>query len=156
MGRIGCAFRCVIKNTNINLMLALLLLAAPIFLNRAQAQSDLGVSYMRQYIGGKLIHCVKRDGEVISGRYTSILIHFCSSGEFFLFGETERETVLENFERSHWSAQGRWGVARIEGNLVIVVRSGSDNLDVIPVSLSTDGAVQLPRRCQIDGNARCR
>ena len=66
------------------------------------AQSDAQVSAIDRYLSGRRFLVSYREGGPVYGSHIFLDVHYCSSGQYLLAGESRRQTVLDNWQVNRW------------------------------------------------------
>ncbi|MCW5519438.1 hypothetical protein J1N09_06290 [Aureitalea sp. L0-47] len=80
-----------------------------------QAQSNPSVEELQQFFNGQQLLVTYREGEAVYGTYYFLEIHYCPNGYYGLYGNTVKQTVLGNEQRSNWQEYGNWKVINQNG-----------------------------------------
>jgi hypothetical protein len=130
-----------------------LVLATPA---RAQTASD--ERNVRDIFAGQKMLVTWRDGGPLYGTFFTLQVHFCSSGRYMTFGESRRQTVLDNQQVSNLDDRGSWNVATFQGQLVLRYLSDSGQANAVPVRVLPNGTIWVGEGVTVirQGAAQCR
>ena len=143
-------------NTRIGVLLALI--TAFSSLGPAQAQSDPQLKAISQYLSGRRFLVTYREGGAAYGTHNFLDVHYCANGEFILFGKSERQTVMDNWQRNSWEDAGRWEVVRFQGRAGVRWVSRSGKIDFAAVEILPGGRLWAGEGVSVQpqGPARCK
>jgi hypothetical protein len=147
----------ILKSSNVPpILLALITAFSPLV--RAQAQTDPQLIAINKYLSGRRLLVTYREGGAVYGTHNFLDVHYCANGEFILFGRSERQTVLDNFQRSSWEDTGRWEVVRLQGRAGVRWVSRSGKVDFAALEILPDGRLWAGEGVSIQpqGPARCK
>lgn len=97
------------------LLLGCFLLYAPAI----NGQSIPSIEEVQNFFNNQNILISYREGEVIYGTYYFMEIHYCPTGQYGLYGNTVKQTVLGNEQRSNWQEFGTWQITSQNGQVGI-------------------------------------
>ena len=122
------------------------------------AQSDAQVSAIDRYLSGRRFLVSYREGGPVYGAHIFLDVHYCSSGQYLLAGETRRQTVLDNWQVNRWEDSGRWAVLRIAGRVGVRASSNSGKVDFVAAKVLPDGRLWVGDGVSVSpkGPALCR
>ena len=118
------------------LLLPFLTLASP----AAQGPSEAAV---RDFFNGQQMLVTYREGGPLYGTFFTLQVHFCRSGRYITFGESRRQTVLDNEQVSRFTDEGTWEVATLRGQMVLRYVSVSGQPNVVAINVAPNGRVSL-------------
>ena len=121
------------------------------------AQADQQVHHVRRSLSGQKTLVTYREGGALYGTYVLLEIHLCDSGQYMLFGQSRKQTVLGNEQPSRWRDSGRWDVLSSRGQVGLVYVSASGHSDFVPIHLQSDGRIRTTDGFSIErrGRAQC-
>jgi hypothetical protein len=90
--------------------IGLLLSCFLLFSTSGRAQTIPSVEEVQYFFNNQNIMITYREGEVIYGTYYFIEIHYCPGGQYGLYGNSVKQTVLGNEQRGNWQEFGTWQV----------------------------------------------
>ena len=142
--------------TPIIVLSVLLMASAPIAIVRAQADPQLNA--IDRSLSGRRFLVSYREGGAAYGTHVSLEIHYCANGEYILFGRSQRQTVLDNWQVNNWQDAGRWNVVRVQGQTGVRAVSVSGKVDFVAVETLPGGRLWAGEgvSVQAQGPARCR
>lgn len=82
--------------------------------NHVYAQNIPSETEVYNFFSNNKILIAYREGEVLYGTYYFLEIHYCPNG-YGLYGNTVKQTVLGNEQRSNWQEFGTWKVVTQNG-----------------------------------------
>jgi len=80
-----------------------------------------------------------REGEVIYGTYYFIEIHYCPGGQYGLYGNSVKQTVLGNEQRGNWQEFGTWKVTAQDGAVGIYYVTTEGVQQFVPIYKLSNG-----------------
>ena len=101
-------------------------------------QSIPSVDEVRNFFINQNILISYREGEVIYGTYYFMEIHYCPTGQYGLYGNTVKKTVLGNEQRSNWQEFGTWQVTSQSGQVGIYYATQT-NQQFVPIYKLANG-----------------
>jgi hypothetical protein len=112
---------------------------------------------MRGFFSGQQMFVTYREGGALYGTFFTLPVHFCRSGRYMTFGESRRQTILDNEQVNRFTDEGTWDVATFGGRLVLRYLSVSGQPNVVAINVSPDGRVYLGEGISVSrqGPARC-
>ena len=146
----------MIKPWRIIVLFTIVVLFFPV--GTLSAQTDPQVQHLKQYLNGQKILLSSRKGGPIYGTFYFEEIHFCPSGQYMLFGQSRKQTVLGNEQVNNWEDCGIWNVIHVQGQVALQYRSRSGTGNIIPIHFLPDGRIQIPDGISLQkpGGAQCR
>jgi hypothetical protein len=98
-----------------------------------------------------------REGGPAYGTHFFLDVHYCSSGQFILFGQSRRQTVLDNWQNNSWEDAGQWDVVRLQGRAGVRAVSRTGKVDFVPVEILPGGRLWAGEGVSVQpqGPARC-
>ena len=135
-----------------------LLLLAVFPATPARAQTEPNERNVRGIFAGQKMLVTWRDGGPLYGTFFTLQVHFCSSGRYMTFGESRRQTVLDNQQVSNLDDRGSWNVATFQGQLVLRYLSDSGQTNAVPVRVLPNGNIWVGDGVTVirQGAAQCR
>ena len=103
-----------------------------------QGQSIPSQEEVRNFFNNQNILISYREGEVIYGTYYFMEIHYCPTGQYGLYGNTVKKTVLGNEQRSNWQEFGTWQITSQNG-LVGIYYATQTNQQFVPIYKLANG-----------------
>jgi hypothetical protein len=133
--------------------LVLSFIAAP-----AMAQSQLQEEAVKQALIGQHMLVTYREGGTVYGTYYFRDVHFCSSGNYIVRGQSQKDTVLGNTQVNRLDDAGTWDVTTINGHVVLRSLSYSGRPSIVPITLMANGRIWLGEGVTVvsRGTAQCR
>jgi hypothetical protein len=124
----------------------------------AFAQTETQVESIRRFFSGQRILVTFRSGAAIYGTYVFLDVHFCPSGKYMSFGQSRKQTVLNNEQVNNWRDSGVWNVDSFHGEVLLRYVSVSGERNALPVRRLPDGGVWLGEGISIQprGYALCK
>src|SRR5687768_3490590 len=97
------------------------LLAAAIVLLLPSGASAQGPpeAALRDFFNGQQMLVTYREGGALYGTFFTLEVHFCRSGRYVTFGESRRQTILDNEQVNRFSDEGTWEITTFRGQLVL-------------------------------------
>jgi hypothetical protein len=134
-------------------LLLALCLATP-----ARAQTEPNERNVRDLFAGQKMLVTWRDGGPLYGTFFTLQVHFCNSGRYMTFGESRRQTVLDNQQVSNLDDRGSWNVTTFQGQLVLRYLSDSGQANAVPVRVLPNGNIWVGEGVTVirQGAAQCR
>lgn len=122
------------------------------------AQSHQQASKAKGYFSGQKMLVTYREGGPVYGTYFFLEIHYCRSGQYLLFGQSRKQTVLGNAQVNNWRDNGTWNIISFQGKIALQYQSTSGRRDLIPIQLLPDGSIWVNEGVSIQkrGRAQCR
>ena len=137
----------------------ILVLPALLFLSASLARSeDAQVQGLRQSLAGQKFLVTYRDGGAVYGTYNFLQVHLCRSGNYFIIGQSRKQTVLNNQQINNWRDQGMWDVVNIGGQVGVKYLSTSGAATFYPTRILPDGTIAAGNGITVirKGPAQCR
>ncbi len=130
-----------------------LVLPGPAYTQTAEKE----IAYVKQYFSGHRVYATYREGGPVYGTYFELDVHYCQSGQFFVYGKSTKQTVLDNQQINNWEEYGRWDIVRYQGQVGIWYASSNGNQDFLPTTVNRDGSVSVGNGVSIKrtGRAQC-
>jgi len=75
-----------------------------------KAQTNPSVEELHNFFNGRQLLITYREGEAVYGTYYFLEIHYCPNGFYGLYGTSEKQTVLDNVQKSSWQEFGNWKI----------------------------------------------
>ena len=104
-----------------------------------QAQVNPSIGDLHTYFNNQQLLLTYREGEVIYGTYYFIEIHYCPNGYYGLYGNTVKQTVLGNEQKSNWQEFGTWKIINQEGINGIYYLANNGNQQFYPLYKLANG-----------------
>jgi len=122
------------------------------------AQTDERVQDVKRFFSGQRMLVTFRNGGPVYGTYFFLDVHFCPSGRYMTFGQSRKQTVLNNEQVNSWREDGVWDIVGSEEGMVLRYLSSSGERNAVPVRLLPDGRVSLGDGVSVvrRGSAQCR
>ena len=145
-------------NATVGVLLAVGMAVLPFQTAAALAQSDSELGAIDRYLRGRQFLVAYREGGAAYGTHIRLEVHYCPSGQFVLFGQSRRQTVLDNWQVNNWEDAGRWDVIRVQGQPGVRAVSIAGRTDFAPVKMLPDGRLWAGDgvSVQLRGAARCK
>ena len=124
----------------------------------AHAQAGSNERTVRDLLAGQKMLVTWRDGGSLYGTFFTLQVHFCNSGRYMTFGESRRQTVLDNQQVSNLDDRGSWDVATLQGQLVLRYLSDTGQANAVPVRVLPNGNIWVGEGVTVlrQGPAQCR
>lgn len=124
----------------------------------AHAQTDPDARSVRDFFAGQKLLVTWRDGGALYGTFFTLQVHLCRSGRYMTFGESRRQTVLDNQQVSNLDDRGSWDIATFQGQLVVKYLSDSGQANAVPVRVMPNGGIWVGEGVTVirQGAAQCR
>jgi len=121
------------------------LFAAAIALLLPSGASAQGVSVaaVEDFFNGQQMLVTYREGGALYGTFFTLQVHFCRSGRYVTFGESRRQTVLDNEQVNRFTDEGTWEITTFRGQLVLQYVSVSGQPNIVAVNVAPNGRVSL-------------
>jgi len=119
---------------------------------------DHQVQLIKQYFNGHKVLISYREGGPLYGTDFLAEIHFCPSGQYISFGQSYKQTILDNVQENNWEEYGQWEVISFQGQATLQFLSTSGERNFLPIPLLPDGRVWIGDGVSIErqGRAQCR
>jgi hypothetical protein len=98
---------------------------------------------VRDFFQGRQMLVTYREGGVLYGTFFTLQVHFCRSGRYITFGESRKQTVLDNEQVNRFTDQGTWEIASVQGRPVLRYLSTSGQPNVVAINVAPNGRVTL-------------
>ena len=115
---------------------------------------DEQAQYLGQYLSGQQILVSYREGGAVYGTYYFTEIHFCSTGQYVLLGQSRKQTVLGNEQVNNWREEGSWEIIRSQGEVGILYQPASRSDYFVPVSVLPNGQLWVADGVSIQRQGR--
>lgn len=134
------------------------LLLAVFLTTPAHAQTGSNERNVRDLFAGQTMLVTWRDGGPLYGTFFTLQVHFCNSGRYMTFGESRRQTVLDNQQVGNLDDRGSWDVATLQGQLVLRYLSDTGQANAVPVRVLPNGNIWVGEGVTVirQGAAQCR
>ncbi len=122
-----------------------------------EAQSNATVEEVQNFFNNQNILITYREGEVIYGTYNFLEIHYCPSGQYGLYGNSVKKTVLGNEQRNNWQEFGNWKVISQNGLVGIYYNTTAGAQNFVPIYRFANGDFYIGEGISIvkQGTAIC-
>lgn len=122
----------------------------------AAAQSS-EAEQLDQFLRGNHLLVSYREGGAVYGTYYVLQIHYCTSGQYFLYGESSKQTVLGNYQKGNWQEAGTWAGTTRQGQLGVQYQPQGQVPDFVPVRMLPDGGIWVGEGVSVipQGRAQC-
>ena len=97
---------------------------------------------VRDFFNGQQMLVTYREGGALYGTFFTLQVHFCRSGRYMTFGESRKQTVLDNEQVNTFSDEGTWEITTFRGQMVLKYVSVSGQPNMVPVRV-LNGRVSL-------------
>jgi hypothetical protein len=113
---------------------------------------------IKTYLTGKRVLITYREGSPVYGTYFFFYTHFCMSGQYMIFAQSRKQTVLGNEQVYNWEEYGTWDVISVQTQATLQFRSTSGELGSYPIRLLSDGGIWIGDGISVtqQGEAQCR
>jgi hypothetical protein len=98
---------------------------------------------LRDFFNGQQMLVTYREGGALYGTFFTLEVHFCRSGRYVTFGESRRQTILDNEQVNRFSDEGTWEITTFRGQLVLKYVSVSGEPNVVAINVAPNGRVWL-------------
>jgi hypothetical protein len=98
---------------------------------------------VRDFFNGQQMLVTYREGGTLYGTFFTLQVHFCRSGRYMTFGESRKQTILDNQQVSHFTDEGTWEITTFRGQLVLKYVSVSGRPNIVAVNVAPNGRVSL-------------
>jgi hypothetical protein len=98
---------------------------------------------IKDFFNGQQMLVTYREGGALYGTYFTLQVHFCRSGRYLTFGESRRQTVLDNEQVNRFTDEGTWEITPLLGRLVLKYVSVSGQPNAVVVNVAPNGRVSL-------------
>jgi len=106
----------------------------------AQAPGD--IQYIKRYPRGHAFQIAYREGGPLYGTYFFLDVHFCSSGQYILHGQSLKQTILGNEQVNNWTDNGVWDVVSVQGHASLRYVAASGARDTVALEILPDGHIR--------------
>jgi hypothetical protein len=112
---------------------------------------------LRDFFNGQQMLVTYREGGPLYGTFFTLEVHFCRSGRYVTFGESRRQTILDNEQVNRFSDEGTWEITTLRGQRVLKYVSVSGEPNLVAVNVAPNGRVWLGDGITVvrQGPARC-
>ncbi len=137
--------------------IALLILGFVLYSIPGKAQTTPTYEEVQYFFNNQNILLTYREGEVIYGTYYFIEIHYCPNGQYGLYGNSVKKTVLGNEQRSNWQEFGTWKVMNQDGYVGLYYEATSGEQQFVPIYKLNNGDLFISEGTTIvnQGQADC-
>lgn len=105
--------------------------------------SGASVAAVDDFFNGQQMLVTYREGGPLYGTFFTLQVHFCRSGRYVTFGESRRQTILDNEQVNRFTDEGTWEIATFRGQLVLQYVSISGQPNIVAVNVAPNGRVSL-------------
>ena len=98
---------------------------------------------LRDFFNGQQMLVTYREGGPLYGTFFTLEVHFCRSGRYATFGESRRQTILDNEQVNRFSDEGTWEITTYRGQPVLKYVSVSGEPNVVAINVAPNGRVWL-------------
>ena len=98
---------------------------------------------IREFFNGQQMLVTYREGGALYGTFFTLQVHFCRSGRYITFGESRRQTVLDNQQVNRFTDEGTWEVTTVRGQTVLRYLSISGQPNMVAINVAPNGRVTL-------------
>ena len=98
---------------------------------------------IREFFNGQQMLVTYREGGALYGTFFTLQVHFCRSGRYITFGESRRQTVLDNQQVNRFTDEGTWEVTTVRGQMVLRYLSISGQPNMVAINVAPNGRVTL-------------
>lgn len=121
------------------------------------AQEDSQVQRIKNAFKGQRLLITYREGEVLYGTYYFYDAHFCQSGQYMVFAQSRKRTILDNEQVNNWEEYGTWNVVSLQGQVFLQCNPNSGEQYSYPVRLLPNGQIWIGEGISIQrqGRAEC-
>ena len=98
---------------------------------------------VRDFFNGQQMLVTYREGGPLYGTFFTLQVHFCRSGRYITFGESRRQTVLDNQQVNRFTDEGTWEVTTVRGQMVLRYLSISGQPNMVAINVAPNGRVSL-------------
>jgi hypothetical protein len=98
---------------------------------------------VRDFFNGQQMLVTYREGGALYGTFFTLQVHFCRSGRYITFGESRRQTVLDNEQVNRFTDEGTWEVTTVRGQMVLRYVSVSGQPNMVAINVAPNGRVSL-------------
>lgn len=109
----------------------------------ASTQGASSIAAVENFFNGQQMLVTYRDGGPLYGTFFTLQVHFCRSGRYVTFGESRRQTVLDNEQVNRFTDEGTWEITTFRGQLVLQYVSVSGQPNIVAVNVAPNGRVSL-------------
>jgi hypothetical protein len=120
-----------------------IVLLLPLGASTQGASSGASVAAVEDFFNGQQMLVTYRDGGALYGTFFTLQVHFCRSGRYVTFGESRRQTVLDNEQVNRFTDEGTWEITTFRGQLVLQYVSISGQPNIVAVNVAPNGRVSL-------------
>ena len=88
------------------LFAAAIVLLLPLGASTQGVASGASVAAVEDFFNGQQMLVTYRDGGPLYGTFFTLQVHFCRSGRYVTFGESRRQTILDNEQVNRFTDEG--------------------------------------------------
>ena len=120
-------------------------------------QGNLTVDEAHNFFNNSNILITYREGEAVYGTYYFVEIHYCPQGQYGLYGNSVKKTVLGNEQRGNWQEYGNWKVIKQNGQVGMHSTNTYGVQNFTPLYKAADGSIMINQTTTIvkQGQAIC-
>lgn len=136
---------------------AAIVLLLPLGVSAQGLSSGAPGAVVKDFFNGQQMLVTYREGGALYGTFFTLQVHFCRSGRYMTFGESRRQTVLDNEQVNRFTDEGTWEITAVRGQLVLRYVSVSGEANTVAVDVGPNGRVSLGEGITLvrQGPARC-
>ncbi|MGI9324080.1 MAG: hypothetical protein ACR2PZ_02595 [Pseudomonadales bacterium] len=101
--------------------------------------SNAAVQQLTQYLAGRHVLVSWRDGGAVYGTYTFLNTHYCPNGQYRIYANSHKQSVLGGENRQNWEVFGRWQVMHQGGQLGVYYQDNQGGTEFVPVQITANG-----------------
>jgi len=139
------------------LVAAAIVLLLPCGASAQGLASGAAEAAVKDFFNGQQMLVTYREGGALYGTFFTLQVHFCRSGRYVTFGESRRQTVLDNEQVNRFTDEGTWEITTFRGQLVLRYVSVSGEPNIVAVNVAPNGRVSLGEGITVvrQGLAQC-
>lgn len=123
----------------------------------AQAQPSAQVQRVKRLLSGQRYLITFRNGGALYGTYFFQEYRFCASGRYTLWGQSRKQTVLDNEQVNNWTDYGWWDVLGTGRQVVLRLTTASGRIHDTPIVALPDDRLWIRNEVTIlpRGSVQC-
>ena len=125
------------------LFAAAIVLLLPLGASTQEVSPGASVAAVEDFFNGQQMLVTYREGGPLYGTFFTLQVHFCRSGRYVTFGESRRQTILDNEQVNRFTDEGTWEITTFRGQLVLQYVSVSGQPNIVAVNVAPNGRVSL-------------
>ena len=125
------------------LFAAAIVVLLPLGASTQGVSSGAPVATVEDFFNGQQMLVTYREGGPLYGTFFTLQVHFCRSGRYVTFGESRRQTILDNEQVNRFTDEGTWEITTFRGQLVLQYVSVSGQPNIVAVNVAPNGRVSL-------------